>query len=218
MKRILFSFICLLSGLQLFAGPVTRQEAQSLAKDFLASKGIAMTTSMAYRAPRKATLSKTDNAYYYVFNAGNNNGYVIVSGDDRTEEVLGYTDSGTFDAETAPDNLKSMLQRYVDEIKLLDADSVVVTSAQKAAYKAQRRKTEAARHAVAPLLTSLWNQGDPYNRMSPIYYKEDRSGVLSGNRSATGCVATAIAQVINYYKYPAVTKKLGPTYSFDSYG
>jgi hypothetical protein len=218
MKRILFSFICLLSGLQLFAGPVTRQEAQSLAKDFLASKGIAMTTSMAYRAPRKATFSKTDNAYYYVFNAGNNNGYVIVSGDDRTEEVLGYTDSGTFDAETAPDNLKSMLQRYVDEIKLLDADSVVVTSAQKAAYKAQRRKTEAARHAVAPLLTSLWNQGDPYNRMSPIYYKEDRSGVLSGNRSATGCVATAIAQVINYYKYPAVTKAEIPSYSFDSYG
>jgi hypothetical protein len=218
MKQILLTILCLLTGIQLYADPISRQAAQLVAKDFLASKGITMTTSMAYRAPKKVTFSKTDDAYYYVFNAGNNNGYVIVSGDDRTEEVLGYTDSGTFDTETAPENLKSMLQRYVDEIKLLDADSVVVTSAQKAAYKAQRRKVEAARHAVAPLLTSLWNQGDPYNRMCPEYYKEDGSGVLSGNKSATGCVATAIAQVINYYKYPAVTKKLVPTYSFDSYG
>ena len=218
MKRIILSFICLLSGLQLFAGPVSRQEAQSLAKNFLTSKGITMTTSMAYRAPRKATFSKTDNAYYYIFNADNNNGYVIVSGDDRTEEVLGYTDSGTFDAETIPENLKSLLQRYTDEIKLLDADSVVVTGEQKADYKARRRKVEAARHAVTPLLTSLWNQGDPYNRMCPEYYKEDGSGVLSGNKSVSGCVATAISQVVNYYKYPAVTKTEIPSYSFNSYG
>ncbi len=72
------------------AAPVARQQAQEIARQFMIEKG--MTTEnaeMAFKAPRRGQVAD-ENAYYYVFNAPQNRGYVIVSGDDRTAEILGY--------------------------------------------------------------------------------------------------------------------------------
>lgn len=212
MKRILFSLVVIFLGMHAFAGPVTKETALESARNFMSSRGVSMSAARqaAYKAVRKSTVT-TDNVYYYVFNVGQERGFVVVSGDDRTEQILGYTDSGSFDINTAPENLKSWLQSYADYIKYLDDNNIKV---EKAANVAPR-KAQVAKHAIKPLVTSRWNQGDPYNLKCPRYYKDDGT---QGDLSATGCVATAIAQVMYYYRWPASTVGVLSSYSFKSGG
>lgn len=203
-----------LACLSLWADPVDREAARETARLFLQEKGVDMTTTApAHRAPRKKAAGK-DDSYYYVFNAGNDKGYVIVSGDDRTEEILGYVDHGTYSEDALPEHMKSWLQGYADQIQyLIDNDIKGSTPRQRAAA---RRKVKATKHAVPVLMTSKWNQGDPYNSKCPVYYKEDGTT----DQPASGCVATAIAQVMNFYKYPTRTKAEIPsitnTYTLDN--
>ena len=105
-----------------FAAPVTKSDALRTAKRFLQTKGIKMKTPrMAYAAPRKQSNAKTETpSAYYVFNAGSEQGFVVVSGDDRTEKVLGYSDTGSFNLSSVPENMRSFLQSYADQINQLD--------------------------------------------------------------------------------------------------
>lgn len=204
-RKILFSLILLLP-LMVVAAPVTRQQARQQAAQFMAAKGISISDNALRKAPMRAQVSDSDeNAYYYVFSGVGNKGYVIVSGDDRTEAVLGYSEQGTFDEEQMPEGLQWLLQMYRDQMDRLPA-SVSTTS-----QGPSKVKTKAtARRQIAPLLTTLWNQGNPYNLLCPRYYNEDGT---QGGLSATGCVATAIAQVMAYYRYPAQTKRMIPGYA-----
>ncbi len=205
MKR--FFTLCALAvfALALTAGPVDKQTALGIAKDFFSGKGIEMRQSRAaFKAPRAASAS--DNAYYYVFNAGNDKGFVVVSGDDRTPQVLGYTDSGTFVEDEMPENMRSWLNHYADEIKYLDDNNIQRTESSESKGM---KKASKAHHSIAPLLTCLWDQGNPYNISCPDYYNADGTT----GRSATGCVATAIAQVLYFHKFPAQTKRTIPSLS-----
>lgn len=180
------------------AAPVTRQQAQEVARQFMIEKG--MTTEnaeMAFKAPRCGQVAD-ENAYYYVFNAPQNRGYVIVSGDDRTAEVLGYSYKGSFDESRLPMHFKSFLQTYADEIQYLD--DAKITEIQRAPRRAEEQDYE----SIEPLLTSRWDQGSPYNALCP------------GN-SPTGCAATSTAQVMYYHKWPAATVAEIPSYNTSSH-
>ncbi len=200
----------------LSAKPVNHREAQSIAKAFMLERGISMpAASGALRAPRRsgeatgleeARDDAQADAYYYVFNAGNDRGYVIVSGDDRTEQVLGYSDHGTFDSANIPDNMRSWLQLYADQIKYLDDNNIQIDG-EAVRAKARARRIVRARHFIPAMIKSRWDQGEPYNLACPDYYKEDGTK----GRPAAGCVATAVAQVVNYYKYPELTKASIPS-------
>ena len=175
------------------AAPVTRQQAQEIARQFMIEKG--MTTEnaeMAFKAPRRGQVAD-ENVYYYVFNAPRNQGYVIVSGDDRTAEVLGYSYKGTFDESQLPMHFKSFLQTYADEIQYLD--DAKITEIQRAPRRAEEQDYE----PIEPLLTSHWDQGSPYNGLCP-------------SNSPTGCAATSTAQVMYYHKWPAATIAEIPSY------
>ena len=130
------------------------------------------------------SLSKSTNIQ--VFNAADNQGFVVVSGDERTAPVLGYTDKGSFDENNMPDGLRWLLESYAENA----VPSVSSMSP--------------ARHSIAPLLTTTWNQGSPYNNLCPNFYNEDGT---QGGHSATGCVGTAIAQVMGYYRWPSELKR-----------
>ncbi len=189
-KRTAFLPLLLLSGAVL-ADTVSRDEARWVATAYLAQHGRTVeASSTPYRAPRRGRAS-AEEAAYYVFNAGEDRGFVIVSGDDRTPQVLGYADEGSFDAGNMPDNMRSFLQLYADEIAALDASDASETA--QPTYKGQ-----ATRHSVPALLKSRWNQGSPYNNSCPDYYKGDGSAA----RPAAGCTATAFAQLVNFFKYP----------------
>ena len=199
MKKLISLAALTLTCLSVWADPVDRAAAKLAAKQFLQARGVDMTEQKpVHRAPRKGKAEQKDS-YYYVFNADNDQGFVIVSGDSRTEEILGYVDHGTYCEGTVPEQMKSWLQAYADEIQSLDEHGIKATPARQRA--AARHRLNSTKHAVAPLMSTTWNQGDPYNTKCPNYYRRDGSTA----KPATGCVATALAQVMNFYKYPKRT-------------
>mgnify|MGYP004470502667 FL=1 len=207
MKRQLTLVALMLACLSMWADPVGREAAKQTAKQFLQKRGVEMTAQQpAHRAPRKGKTEK-ENSYYYVFNAGNDQGYVIVSGDSRTEEILGYVEHGTYDESALPEHMKAWLQGYADQIQYLDDHAIKGTTPKQRA--AARRRMTATRHALPALLTCAWNQNDPYNLKCPSYYKADGTEL----RPATGCVATALTQVMYYYKHPKCTMAEIPSIS-----
>lgn len=194
MKKSVLSFFCLvLCALMVQAGPVDKQQAQQQAQAFFAKKGKVLKKSATpHKAPRKAA-GAADEAYYYVFNSEGNNGFVIVSGDDRTAPVFGYSDTGSFDEKNIPENMRAWLEGYVEEIKALDSETPVVSSD---APLTRMRKAESVMRPIAPLITTKWDQGSPYNDNCPTY---------NGSKCVTGCVATAMAQVMYYYRAQSVS-------------
>ena len=193
-------FVSLMVTVAMMAGPVTRKQAQSVAQTFFMGKGRMMTTTKpVHRAPRRQGKATEDNAYYYVFNSTGEQGFVIVSGDDRTEQVLGYSDSGSFDPNNVPCNLSALLDGYAQQIKYLD------DTGYKPAPVRRKAVAQRAYHAVAPILTCLWNQGSPYNLKCPAWG--------SNGTCVTGCVATAIAQAMYHHKWPAQTIAEIPAYT-----
>lgn len=119
----------------------------------------------------------------YVFSAASAPGYIIVSASDATEAVLGYSDASVFNPSDIPPALCWMMECYAAEVS--EAESTVSLTAQ-----APRRATRAE---VAPLTATLWNQNAPYNDMCPT---------VEGRKAPTGCVATAMAQVMKFHNWP----------------
>lgn len=178
----------------LSAEPITREQAQKRAEAFLqnakGSRRLAPVTSRAKLGPRRAVAAmRADLDLYYVFNRGENEGYVIASGDDQTLPVLGYTDSGQFDYDRLPDNMRSWLKDYENQLAQLREHPELMASAPRYAP---------LHDAIEPMITTKWNQGPPYNDECPMYFNQ--------GRSVTGCVATAFAQVLNYWGEISVTE------------
>ena len=151
----------------------------------------------AHRTPRKAANMRlvhtarrlnSEQAAFYVFNQENNAGYVIVSGDDLGPDVLVYSEQGQFDIETVNPNFRFWLRRLQEQISFITPDNTAP-------------KKQPAVTAIAPLLVNdagkeiTWNQDVPYNNLCPIDQWDN-------TRCATGCVATAAAQIMYKWRYP----------------
>ena len=124
-----------------------------------------------------------------------NGGFVIVSGDDRTVPVLGYSRTGNIDMEKMPENMKWWLEGYARQIEAL-------RSGQQGLVSSGVRSSKAA---IRPMIKTSWHQNEPYNFMCPDYdYVDyDEEGYDADSRCVTGCVATAMAQVMYYWSWPA---------------
>ncbi len=201
---ILFLALFCFSGI--WAEDVTTEQALEQALEFLANQ---TTTS---GRPRRAqgitpqlTLGGKVNGLY-VFNVDDNNGFVIVSNDDRTVPILGFSESGSFNPDDMPCNMRAWLQGYADEIAWLAEHGQTTSSLKKARQKAGSHSTA----AIAPLTSTTWNQGTPYNNLCPKY--------KGTSKAATGCVATAMAQVMKYHEWPTSSKRTIPAYTTGSYG
>ena len=101
LKRVILALLGATMTITLSAAPVTREQAKKNAVDFLknvkGSRTLAPVQNRQKLGPRRAKATSTDTDLYYVFNRGNNEGYVIVSGDDQTLPIIGYTEEGEFD-------------------------------------------------------------------------------------------------------------------------
>lgn len=142
----------------------------------------------------------------YVFSVSEAGGFVIVSNDDSTLRILGFSDTGTLDLENMPDEQRAWLQGYADEIAWLKqhGDGGVPPGT-----LGNTRAGTHEKEPVAPLVTARWNQRAPYNGLCPEY--------SAGKQAVTGCVATAMAQVMRYHKWPATATGAIPGYR-DGYG
>lgn len=183
MRRLTILVTTLFISLMSFAGEVTEEQALQKAKQFMQGR------QFKQQNLRRAA-STVCNAYY-VFNAENDGGFVIVSGDDRTTPILGYGYDGNLDMENLPDNLKWWLESYAAQIAALG-------NGQEAAAPT------VVGPAIEPLVQAKWDQDLPYNSMCPDgnYVDYDEAGFNPYNRCVTGCVPTAVTQVMYYWKWP----------------
>ena len=210
---LLLSLMLLLS-VSAIAGPRSYQQAKAIAQRQAAMLGIEMdaeVTASAKAAPRMSVSSAVSPSAtcYYVFANGEDKGFTIVSGDDRMPEVVGYSAQGTYDPDHLPANYVGFMKAYQETVEaLLKGDAQVSGGlAEVRQWRAERAGTA----AVAPLLDGIkWDQREPYNNMCPLY-----NGT---NRSVTGCVATAMAQVMMYYRYPEKLKSTIESYTTKAYG
>lgn len=206
-RQLLFLLACFMACVAK-AAPVDQKQAQQLAQDFFAKKGISYAApKLVFKAPGKQQTVQTVS--YYVFNATGRNGFVLVSGDDRTVPILGYSDHGSLDTDNLPPNVKAWLEGYHRQIDALGEETAVGAPQQKAPAT-NRRAAEATKKPIAPLLTTTWNQNSPYNDLCPRYGFPNSDDTKA---CVTGCVATALAQVMYYYKWPAKTYELIPGYT-----
>ncbi len=149
----------------------------------------------AHKAPLKASATtSSDQAAFYVFNASAGHGYVIVAGDDRVPAVLGYSDTGTFDAQDVPAAMQEWLDGYAAQIEAIARGA-----------KPEERST--SREAIAPMLNVNWGQGMPYNVLLP------HINGSSNDHAYVGCVAVAMAQVMSYWQHPTRVTKTIPSYT-----
>ena len=178
MKRLLHIQFLLVLLLALGYSPlqakrITQWQAQQQAYSFWGKQ----MPQKAKAKSRTATTASPSDAYY-VFN-NDAGGFVIIAGDDAVAPVLGYTSTGSFDAENLPDGLKDLLKSYERQIAALGDNYVANQTATRAAFTGEKL-----------LKTAEWDQNVPFNKYTPSNY-------------VTGCVATAGAIVMKHHGYPA---------------
>lgn len=194
MKNFRFLLCCLflLSFYQVKAAPVSEQEARKVAETFCIKKGMV----------GELQLSDLDRNGFYIFN-NSNGGYVIVSSDDKTIPVLGYSLKGTIKSQD--DNSYGLLkwlnhvEQSVDSLSLFIDDSLIDKSEWEQLKNGHYSVSPRSSNYVEPLLSTTWNQAEPFNQKCP-------------KNSLTGCVATSMAQVMKYYNYPEAAKGITEEY------
>lgn len=184
------SLSIILVGLSVYASArqISPDEAMSAASDFLSSSELrtavsANSTLSLMKAP--GVDKNTAVNPYYIFNRGDNDGFVIISSDDRAPKILGYSDKGKFDFNNLPPQLSAMLEQYSEQISSLTATSP---------DPSWSSNSRAISEGEGKLLeTANWGQSYPYNAQCPV---------IDGVQCPTGCVATAMAIVMKYHNWP----------------
>ena len=192
--------VAVLCSIDVSAAEVDATAARAVAENLLQSRlsgkmrgGVQPTLELAHAEPASSHTGAVD---YYVFNTSDGSAFIIVAGDDRAEAVLGYGD-GAIDMASLPSNVQWWLDQYKQQMECLrglSPDEAV----------AQPRRTPAEDLTVEPLLTCNWSQEKPYYDQCVLY---------EGERCVTGCVATAMAMVMDFWKYPETLPALPAYYT-----
>ena len=188
-KKLMMAALSIATTAIAWANPISENQAKTVASNFMEGKVLhSVSLQRAHKAPQQGN---TAEAAYYVFNAESNQGYVIVAGDDCVPAVLGYSDNGAFDPNDVPEAMQQMLDYYAEQVTVLSGNDL----------KSPARLI--ARAAIAPLTTSIWGQSEPFNIYLPFTRTTTSDGVTRAWHGKVGCVATAMAQVMYYHKWPA---------------
>lgn len=187
MKRNLLFMLMLAMTTGMMAAPRSLQEAQQEAAEYFYAHAHALRKPAKSQSLTHTWTSTQTNGQpaFYVFNRGEEDGWVIIAADDHAYTVLGYADHGHFNAAELPANAFEWLETYSAQIEQISE------------AEETPKQTLHATHTytpVAPLTTTLWGQGDPYNSLCPME--------VSGDRCVTGCPATAAAQIMRANRYP----------------
>lgn len=190
MQRLALLLLSVLA-LSAWADPVSRRSARAVAEDFLAARGVTMSSgAKAFAAPKADAATADTAATYYVFNVGADEGFVVVSGDDATEPVLGYSLSGTVTEDAMPDNMRWWLGEYDRQIRHLRATGAATAPATRATGDRAR---------IAPMLTTKWNGYETKVAAVPEGSKIDWENMpLSYDGTATDAQKKAVADLMLY--------------------
>lgn len=195
-KRNIIALACGFVSMTAVAAPRTTEQALAIAKQFalnhpaLCKAQVTRTQLSSKSSARLVHSVRTEfqSRPFDVFNVGEDNGFIVVSADDRFKPVLGYSTQGHIAEDgVVPDGLQYWLNFLSEEMA-----AAIEAGYPDVAYAAEASNAGDYSMSVAPLLTTQWDQTAPYNNKIPNY--------------ATGCVATGVAQVMNYWKYPTMGK------------
>jgi len=191
-------------GFSLIGGPIDETTAKQLAQSFWKDNN-----TMAVR-DGKVFKKKMDDARFvnvaaqygysefFIFNNTAGKGYVIMAADDCVTPILGYSYENNFDSGELPPNFKAWLDGYAEQINAAVAIKAQATAEIRSDWECLRQSKPLpikSEKAVSPLVQAKWNQAPYYNAQCPY---DDNANV----RTVTGCVATAMAQIMKYWSYP----------------
>lgn len=188
----------------LFSEEVSLEKARQIAETFFGSRPLTRTSSsvdlkMVWDGGSRQTKGPADAPTFYVFDNASGPGFVIVAGDDLAKPVLGYSFENEFVVEGMPENVKA----WMDGLE----EAVTLARNNPSAFNVPT--SSAVGNVVLKHETAKWNQSAPYNNLCPFDGE---------SRSVTGCVATAVAIVMRYHKWPESGEGTIPAYTTSSKG
>ena len=176
MKRTLLLMLTVFTNILLAnAEPITKARALSIATKYINNPKLSNDT------PKTRSSQANEQPAYYIFTNPNDKKFVIISGESKLNELVGYGDKMTENPNDQPPYFKLFLKEYERVVKEVRSKATATTP-----QRPIKRKVE-------PLLTCKWSQYDPFNKYTPL---------SNGQHTPTGCVATATAQVMFYNKWP----------------
>ena len=176
MKRTILLMLTVCANILLAnADPITKAQALSIASKYI-NKPI-----LSGNSPKTRSSQANEQPAYYIFTNANDKKFVIISGESKLNELVGYGDKMTENPNDQPPYFKLFLKEYERVVKEVRSKAATTTP-----QRPIKRKVE-------PLLTCKWSQYDPFNKYTPL---------SNGQHTPTGCVATATAQVMFYNKWP----------------
>ena len=176
MKRTLLLVLTVFTNILLAnAEPITKAHALSIATKYINNPKLSNDT------PKTRSSQANEQPAYYIFTNPNDKKFVIISGESKLNELVGYGDKMTENPNDQPPYFKLFLKEYERVVKEVRSKAATTTP-----QRPIKRKVE-------PLLTCKWSQYDPFNKYTPL---------SNGQHTPTGCVATATAQVMFYNKWP----------------
>jgi len=176
MKRTLLLMLTVFTNILLAnAEPITKAHALSIATKYINNPKLSNDT------PQTRSSQANEQPAYYIFTNPNDKKFVIISGESKLNELVGYGDKMTENPNDQPPYFKLFLKEYERVVKEVRSKAATTTP-----QRPIKRKVE-------PLLTCKWSQYDPFNKYTPL---------SNGQHTPTGCVATATAQVMFYNKWP----------------
>ena len=196
MKKLLtyLAVTLLASGSGIFANVLSPENALNRVTNSGNIAYFGTSTRAAINPQLKMTLKATDGQpAIYMFDNGNNDGYMIVSADDAVTPLLGYADTGCIDPNNIPPALEYWLEQYQNQIAY--ARTAVKTRSNDETETGTRAGITLPNWgAISPKVKTSWNQDAPFYNLCPLQ---------DGEHCYTGCVATSMAQLMNYFQYPA---------------
>jgi len=213
-KQLLFSILLIFTCLSIFAKDVDINLAKSIAKNFYSSRATLQNGvnpenadfTLAYKyilQDENAGLGQTENNLYYIFNVNTDDGFVIVSGDDIVLPVLGYTNKGSYDGNHLPPAFQKWMEGYQNQILFAKQNNLTATDEIAAKWNelihaADTDNNLRSPFSVSPLCNTTWDQQPYYNTLCPY-----DAANTTNQHAVTGCPATAMAQIMKYWNYPA---------------
>ena len=180
-----------------FAERISLNDAALVANNFMN-----VTTSSSLKksvAPKRMVLKKsasTEQPQFYIYENADGEGWVIVAANDVAHPIIAFSKTGQFRTDNQPKNVKVWLGSIERKIKFAEQNNIEATTEVAEEWKLLRKAppvTASGNVVVAPLIKTTWDQEAPYNNSCPK---------ISGTKTLTGCVATAMAQVMNYWQWP----------------
>lgn len=217
MKKFFTTFLLITAIITFtFADKVDHETAQKVAtthllqvQDYIGNINLdlAITYSKTIASPFNPNVPET-TPLLYIYNIGDDNGIILVSGDDVASPILGYTSTGHFDADNLPYSFKKWIEGYKNQISYAIENELETTASVENRWSdlidgVVNNQIENTT-SVSPLCTTTWNQSPNYNAQCP-------------GGSVTGCVATAMAQVMKFWNHPVQGSGMH-SYNHQTYG